>query len=35
MSIVEYEFTKSILEIINLYFPDQGTIILNSSELFQ
>ncbi|MEH1867622.1 MAG: restriction endonuclease [Nostoc sp.] len=35
MSIVQHEFTKIIIEIINLYFPEQGTRILNSSELLQ
>lgn len=35
MLIPQHEFTKKILEILNSYFPNQGNIILNSSELLQ
>lgn len=35
MAIIQHEFTKIIIEIINFYFPSQGNIILNSSELLQ
>ncbi|ERT07935.1 putative type II restriction endonuclease [Lyngbya aestuarii BL J] len=35
MPIVQHEFTKRILEILNYYFPNRGDIVLNSSELLQ
>ena len=35
MSIVQHEFTKNILNILNNYFPDRGNIILSDSELLQ
>lgn len=35
MPIVEHEFTKNILEVLNHYFPEQGNNLLNSSELLQ
>ena len=35
MPIVQHEFTKNIIDILNNYFPNQGDKILNSSELLQ
>ena len=35
MPIVQHEFTKKIIEILNNHFPNQGDKILNSSELLQ
>ena len=35
MSIVQHEFTNTIIKIINHYFPDMGNIILSHSELLQ
>jgi hypothetical protein len=35
MSIVQHEFTKTILNILNRYFPEQGHEVLQSSELLQ
>ncbi|PSF36109.1 restriction endonuclease [Aphanothece hegewaldii CCALA 016] len=35
MAIVQHEFTKKIIEILNCYFPSQGNAILNYSELLQ
>ncbi len=35
MPIVQHEFTKKIIEILNSYFPNKGDIILSSSELLQ
>jgi len=35
MAIIQHEFTKKIIEILNFYFPSQGDRVLNSSELLQ
>lgn len=35
MPTVQHEFTNKILQILNYYFPSQGVIVLNSSELLQ
>ena len=35
MPIVQHEFTKKIIEILNSHFPNKGDKILNSSELLQ
>lgn len=35
MQTQHHEFTRRIIDILNSYFPNQGTIILNSSELLQ
>ena len=35
MPIVQHEFTKKIIEILNYYFPNQGDKVLKFSELLQ
>jgi hypothetical protein len=35
MPIVQHEFTQKIVDILNFYFPTQGDIVLDSSELLQ
>lgn len=35
MTIVQHEFTRKIVEILNSHFPDQGVSVLDSSELLQ
>ncbi|MFM6465326.1 MAG: restriction endonuclease [Planktothrix sp.] len=35
MPTVQHEFTQKIIEILNTYFPNQGSQILDSSELLQ
>ena len=35
MPTVQHEFTDKITEILNIYFPEQGSKILDSSELLQ
>lgn len=35
MPTVQHEFTQKMIEILNTYFPNQGSQILDSSELLQ